>query len=66
MQTLIHHAKKFLTDNEGATMAEYVVLMAVIVIGVIGAISAFSDAIMGRFEDTTEIIEGADGGGDAG
>ena len=56
MQTLISHAKSFLKDDEGASMAEYVVLLAVIIIGVIAAITTLRTSFTNAMErSATEI-----------
>ncbi len=49
MHTLLRHVRKFLKEDDGATMAEYVVLMAVIIFGVIGAIRIFTGTLEANF-----------------
>jgi Flp pilus assembly pilin Flp len=46
-------------DEEGQTMAEYAVVLAVITILVVAALSLLSGAIVGALGAVTDIINGA-------
>jgi pilus assembly protein Flp/PilA len=46
-------------DEEGQTMAEYGVVLAVITLLVVGALGLLSGSIVGALESVTEIISGA-------
>jgi Flp pilus assembly pilin Flp len=49
-----------LTDEEGQTLAEYGLIMAVIAVAVIvGAGIAFRSAIVGAFNDATDCLDGS-------
>ena len=52
-------ARDFLKREDGATMAEYVVLMAVIVLAVIGGISLFRESLDDTFETMQQEVEEA-------
>jgi len=49
MRVLISVAGKFLRDEEGASLAEYLVLLGVLVLAVGGGILAFGGAINNAF-----------------
>ena len=48
--------KQFLTDEEGASMAEYALLLGLIVVALVTAISAFGTKIQGAFNKATSVI----------
>jgi Flp pilus assembly pilin Flp len=50
---------KLQRDEEGQTMAEYAVVLAVITILVVAALSLLSGAIVGALGAVTDIINGA-------
>ena len=51
------------TDEEGQTLAEYGLIMAVIAVAVVvGAAFAFKDAIVSAFTDATDCLNNASGG----
>ena len=52
MKTLIN----FISDEEGASMAEYALLLGLIVVALVTAISAFGTKIQGAFDKTTSVI----------
>jgi len=41
--------KRFLADESGASMAEYALLLGVIVVALVGALGTFKDKIAGAF-----------------
>jgi len=52
-----------LTDEEGQTLAEYGLIMAVIAVAVVvGAAFAFKDAIVSAFGDATDCLNTASSG----
>ncbi len=51
----MHH---FITSEDGPTAVEYAVVVALIIIGCIGAITAFSGALQGWFTGTSATITG--------
>lgn len=48
--------KKFFKDQDGASMAEYAVLLAVVTIGTIGALQLLSTAITTAIDNTAAVI----------
>jgi Flp pilus assembly pilin Flp len=51
------------TDEEGQTLAEYGLIMAVIAVAVVvGAAFAFKDAIVGAFDSATNCLNSASNG----
>jgi len=48
--------KRFIKDERGLETIEYAVMTALIVAAVIGAITAVTAAIQGRFEDVEDTI----------
>jgi Flp pilus assembly pilin Flp len=46
-------------DEEGQTMAEYGVVLAVITLLVVGALGLLSGSIVGALERVTDIVSGA-------
>ena len=56
-------ARKFVTGkDEGASLAEYAMLLAVVTVALIAAITAFAGVIKGVFDDTGTQLSGAAGG----
>jgi len=55
--------KKFLNDERGAEMTEYILIIALVAIAVIGAVAAFRDKIVAAFKQAGDQIEKAAGGG---
>jgi Flp pilus assembly pilin Flp len=49
-QTVIEFLKRPLTSEEGATIAEYALLLALVVIALIGVLTNLSDALKGKIE----------------
>jgi Flp pilus assembly pilin Flp len=59
VQALVARAK----DEEGQTLAEYGLIMAVIAVAVIAAaVFTFKDAIVGAFDDATNCLDSASSG----
>jgi len=55
-------ARAFASRQEGQTMAEYGVVLAVITIGVIVALGALALAVSGKLGSVTGILNGSSGG----
>lgn len=49
-QMVIEFLKRPLTSEEGATIAEYALLLALVVIALIGVLTNLSDALKGKIE----------------
>ena len=49
----------FLKDEEGASMAEYALLVGLIAVALIGAITAFRGSIIGTFTRVTNALNTA-------
>ncbi len=49
-QAVIDYLKKPLASEEGATIAEYALLLALVVIALIGVLTNLSDALKGKIE----------------
>ena len=47
---------RFLKDEEGATMAEYALLLGLITVAIVTVISAFRDSLSGTFTRTTTTL----------
>lgn len=45
---MIASIKKFLMDEEGATMAEYAIILGVLAVGAYAAFSALGTAVVGK------------------
>ena len=56
----------FWKDESGQDLAEYAILLGLITIALIVLITAFSGAIGNLFENATETLDGAAGGGTTG
>ena len=65
MSELTNAARRFWNDEEGATMAEYALLLGLIAIALVAAVSAFQGAIGDKFKDAEDALEaaGTEGGG---
>lgn len=56
----LHEVRARLTDEEGQTLAEYGLIMAVIAVAVIvGAVIAFRGAITTAFNQATDCLDGS-------
>jgi pilus assembly protein Flp/PilA len=56
MNTLIKTARKFIREEEGASLAEYGLLLALIAVVCIGAITALGGSISGMFSGLSTSI----------
>lgn len=52
-------AARFWKDESGASMVEYVILIALVTVFLIGTIELFSDGIAAKFVEITGIIAGS-------
>ena len=59
----IAQARMRLQDEEGQTMAEYGVILAVITLGIVTALGLLSGAIQGAIADVVGRLGGGGGGG---
>jgi Flp pilus assembly pilin Flp len=57
MLTLSTAARAFWQDQEGATMAEYALLLGLIVVALVAAVSGLRGAISGRLNGARTAIE---------
>lgn len=51
--------RKLWTDEEGATIVEYVLLLAVLALGVIAAIGALRTSVTGKYNATSTAVDTA-------
>lgn len=58
LQASVVNARSRATDERGAVMAEYGLLLALIAVMIIAALVAFRDSIFGAFNDATEQMGG--------
>jgi Flp pilus assembly pilin Flp len=58
MKKLLHVVSTLLHDEEGASLAEYLVLLGVLVLAVGGGILAFGGAINDAFQGWSEWLSG--------
>lgn len=63
MTNLAAQTRMRLENEEGQTMAEYAVVLAVITLLVVGAITALSTGIVSKLGEVTGILGGAGSGG---
>ena len=56
MDVLAHQWKRFWAEEEGATAAEYAVLLALILLVVIAAVAALGTTVSASFADTASKI----------
>ncbi len=56
MSSLKQLASRFAREEEGASLAEYALLLGVIAVALIGIISAFKDSIANVFNRTTNTL----------
>ncbi len=59
MQSLTSGMARFLNDEEGASMAEYALLLGVITVALITVITLFRNAISNIFSTTTSTLSTA-------
>jgi len=52
--------REFLSDEKGASMAEYALLLALIAVGTIGAVTVLRNQIIGVFDRTSTGLEAAE------
>jgi pilus assembly protein Flp/PilA len=56
MQTIINQAKRFLRDEDGATMVEYALMLALIAVVCILAVTAIGNSANGMFNKISNDI----------
>lgn len=54
---------RLMTEEDGATMVEYALMVALIAVAAIGAVQGLATALSGKFTDVSTAI-GTGGGGD--
>ena len=59
MKGLTLGLNRFLLDEEGASMAEYALLLGVITVALITVVTLFRNAISNLFSTTTSTLDGA-------
>ena len=59
MKGLTLGLNRFLRDEEGASMAEYALLLGVITVALITVVTLFRNAISNLFSTTTSTLDGA-------
>jgi pilus assembly protein Flp/PilA len=64
MTSLKSTLRRFLTDEEGATLAEYALLLGLVAVALIAVIGPFSTAIQGSFTKATDALNAAGSGSD--
>jgi pilus assembly protein Flp/PilA len=57
MKGLTHNVMAFLKDEDGASMAEYALLLGVITVALITVITAFRNEISNIFNKTTNTLQ---------
>jgi len=62
MNKLTRAVKRFALDEEGASMAEYALLLGVITVALITVITLFRNEIANIFNTTTNTLANAGGG----
>lgn len=58
MTNFTKHLQHFVTSEDGPTAVEYAVIVALIIIGAIGAVTAFGGALSAWFTGTTATVAG--------
>lgn len=53
---MLHAIKNFLVREDGVTVVEYAVALAMIAAGTIIALTTLQDAVEGEFNDTADVI----------
>lgn len=59
MRAMSSTVRGFLRDEEGASLAEYALLLGVITVALIAVIQGFRDSISGIFSRTTNTLNSA-------
>lgn len=59
MRAMSSAVRGFLRDEEGASLAEYALLLGVITVALIAVIQGFRDSISGIFSRTTNTLNSA-------
>lgn len=59
MRMLTNTARRFLREEEGASLAEYALLLGVIAVALITVITQFKDSISNIFNKTTNTLNSA-------
>ena len=59
---MLKTVKQFISDEKGLETVEYAVMTALVVAGMVAAITALSAAIVGQFNDTADTITNIGGG----
>jgi pilus assembly protein Flp/PilA len=58
MKQLIHQAKAFVRDEQGATAMEYALLAAMVAVVIIGSVTAIGTALANTFGSVSTLISG--------
>jgi len=58
MAKLFNAVQTFVTNEDGPTAVEYAVVVALIIVGAIGAVTAFGGALSGWFQGTSTTVGG--------
>lgn len=56
---MIASIKKFLTDEEGATMAEYAIILAVLAVGAYTVFGQLGTAVVGKVTEAKTAVQGS-------
>ena len=59
MSTVKNNLRRFICEEEGASMAEYALLLGVITVALITVITQFRDSISNIFSKTTNTLNSA-------
>ncbi|MES2524081.1 MAG: Flp family type IVb pilin [Gemmatimonadota bacterium] len=59
MKSLVSNIRTFVRDEEGASMAEYALLLGVITVALITVITLFRNSISNLFNTTTNTLNNA-------
>ena len=59
MRTLTNTTRRFLREDDGASLAEYALLLGVITVALITVITQFRDSISNIFNKTTNTLNSA-------
>ncbi len=59
MRKLTNVARRFLREDEGASLAEYALLLGVITVALITVVTQFKDSISNIFSKTTNTLNSA-------
>jgi pilus assembly protein Flp/PilA len=60
-QTMLNAIRQFVKEEEGASAAEYALILAIITIGIVVAMQQLSGAITGAINNATQEINSASG-----